>query len=79
MSRKKKVSAAELHGILTREFRNTAGDMCLKCRVPMPAYLEPGERGGPNWRIGSARECASLCHTILEELVASAGEKYDIA
>jgi hypothetical protein len=45
----------------------------------MPAYLEPGERGGPNWRIGSAGECASLCHTILEELVASAGEKYDIA
>jgi hypothetical protein len=77
MSRKS-VTAAELHDILTREFRKTAGDLCLKCRVPMPAYLEPGARGGPNWRIGSVGECEALCHTILQDLAAAAGERYDL-
>jgi hypothetical protein len=78
MSRKK-VSAAELHDILTREFGKTAGYLCIKCRIPMPAYLEPGARGGPNWRIGSLGECDNLCHTIVEDVVAAAAGKYDLA
>ena len=75
---RKKIAAAELHDILSREFRKTAGDLCLKCTIPMPAYLEPGESAGPNWRIGNAAECSSLCHTILEDLVAGLAERYDI-
>ena len=51
---RKKISAAELHERLTAEFRKTAGDSCLKCTIPMPAYREPGEGAGPNWRIGNA-------------------------
>jgi hypothetical protein len=75
---RKKVSATELHDILTREFRDTAGDMCLKCRIPMPVFLEPGPQGRANWRVGGIVECSSLCHTILEELAATLGEKYEI-
>jgi hypothetical protein len=76
---RRKVSAEELHDILEREFRRTAGELCPKCRIPMPAYLDPGSRGGPNWRIGSAGECANLCHTLLEDLVAAMAAKYDLA
>ena len=76
--RRKKVSAQVLHDLLTSEFRKTAGDTCLKCTIPMPAYLEPGESAGPNWRIGNAAECSSLCHTNHEDLVAALSTRYDI-
>jgi hypothetical protein len=77
MSRKQ-ISATELHDLLTREFAKTAGDSCLKCRIPMPAYLERGQGDGANWRIGGIAECSSLCHTILEDLVAKLSTRYDI-
>jgi hypothetical protein len=75
---RKKVSPAELHELLATEFRKTAADSCLKCRIPMPAYRDPGEGGGPNWRIGNTAECSSLCHTIIEDLVAALSTRYDI-
>ena len=77
MSRKK-ISPAALHDLLQSGFRKSAGDLCLECTIPMPAYLEPGESAGPNWRIGNAAECSSLCHTILEDLVAALSTRYDI-
>jgi len=73
---RRKISAEDLHERLTAEFRKTAGDSCLKCTIPMPAYREPGESAGPNWRIGNAAECSSLCHTILD--VAELSSRYDI-
>ena len=76
--KRRKISPAELRELLSAEFRKTAGDACLKCTIPMPAYLEPGESAGPNWRIGNAAECSSLCHTILEDLVARLATRYDI-
>lgn len=72
------VSPAQLHDLLADGFRKTAGDLCLRCTIPMPAYREPGEGGGPNWRIGNTAECSSLCHTILEDLVAELAQRYDI-
>jgi len=76
---RRKIDASELHDILTKEFRATAGDHCLKCRIPMPAFIEPGERGGANWRIATGDECSNLCHTILEDLAAKLAKSYDIA
>jgi hypothetical protein len=77
MSRKK-VSALELHEILMLEFRGTAGDSCLKCRIPMPAYFAPGAASGLNWRVGGIDDCSSLCHTILEDLVAKLSSRYEL-
>ena len=75
---RKKISPTQLHDLLTAEFRKTAGDSCLKCAIPMPAYREPGKEAGPNWRIGGTAECSSLCHTILADLVAELSQTYDI-
>jgi hypothetical protein len=66
---RKRISAAELHDLLTSEFRKTAADSCLACRIPMPSYFA-GAREGPNWRIGAFEECSALCHTILEDVTA---------
>ncbi|HET7730338.1 MAG TPA: hypothetical protein VFK48_09920 [Usitatibacter sp.] len=74
---RKRLPASELHDLLTREFRGTAGDHCLRCRVPMPSWVA-GAKRGPNWRIGTLDECSTLCHTILEDVAAKLADRYDI-
>jgi hypothetical protein len=73
---RKRVSAPELHDLLTREFAKTAGDLCLKCRLPMPVFRESSS--GPNWRLGTMDECNSLCHSIVEDIAAKLGENYQL-
>ena len=65
---RKRVSPETLHDLLTREFRKSAGDLCLKCRLPMPAYFA-GAKDGPNWRLGPLSECSSMCDSIVADLV----------
>jgi hypothetical protein len=74
---RKKIEASKLHDLLTHEFRGTAGDHCLKCRIPMPVRID-AKAGGPNWRVASGGECPNLCHTILEDLVAKFSKDYDL-
>ena len=74
--KREQVSAAELHELLTREFRKTAGDHCLRCSIPMPSYFA-GSRGA-NWRVGALDECSTLCHSIVEDLVQKLSERYDL-
>ena len=74
---RKRISAADLHDLLSREFRKTAADSCLACRIPMPAYFR-GAREGPNWRIGAFEECSTLCHTIFEDVKARVAARYDL-
>ena len=73
---RKTVSPSELHDLLTREFAKTAGDLCLKCRLPMPVFRE--SRAGPNWRLGTLDECTTLCHSIVEDVAAKLGREYDL-
>ena len=74
---RKRVSAPELHDILSREFAKSAGDLCLKCRLPMPSYFA-GAKDGPNWRLGPLPECSTLCHTIVEDLVAKFSATHEL-
>jgi hypothetical protein len=75
-SGRRKVSAAQLHDLLAAEFRKTAGDQCLRCRVPMPAYFAGST--GVNWRVGALDECSSLCHSILQDLVEKLSQHYEL-
>jgi hypothetical protein len=75
---RKKISQARLHDLIEREFAATAGDTCLKCRIPMPAYLDAGSPAGANWRLGNLDECSSLCHSILEDIAAKLAAAYDL-
>lgn len=74
---RKRVTAEELHDLLSREFRKSAGGLCLKCRLPMPRYFA-GARQGPNWRLGPLDECSAMCHTIVEDLVAKLAARYEL-
>ena len=74
---RKKMSRDELHVWLEREFRATAADLCVRCRVPMPVF-RPG-LVAPNWRLPAHPECPALCHTLLEEVAARAAARFDLA
>jgi hypothetical protein len=74
---RKEISPAQLHELLSREFRKTAADHCLKCKVPKPVHLN-SPSGGANWRLGSIAECSGLCHTILEDVAAKLSTQYDV-
>jgi hypothetical protein len=79
MSNKRKaVSGAELHELLTREFTDTTAGLCSACCVPRPIFRE-GASEGPNWRVASLAECDSLCHTILQDIAARLGREYAMA
>ena len=76
MPSKKRITPEVLHDLLTREFARTAGDLCLRCRIPKPVFRET--RGGPNWRLGAMDECNTLCHSLVQDIAAKLGENYDL-
>jgi hypothetical protein len=75
--KKRRIAAEELHARLQEEFSRKAADVCGACRLPMPRYFA-GAREGANWRLPPLGECASLCHTILDELVARYAARFDL-
>jgi hypothetical protein len=74
---KRRITVDELHARLQAEFMSRAGDLCVACRLPKPAYFA-GAREGPNWRLPPLEECSSLCHTLAEELAAWYAERYEV-
>lgn len=76
--KRRNISAAELHEILTREFANTAAGLCSRCRVPKPVF-RADVSAGPNWRVPALDECDSLCHSILMDIAEKLGREYTMA
>jgi hypothetical protein len=76
MSRQK-ITTDELHALLEREFRNSAADLCLKCRVPKPIFMASAS-GASNWRVAAMDECGALCHTIFQDVVVKIAGQYDL-
>jgi hypothetical protein len=74
---RKKITTDELHALLEREFRNSAADLCLKCRVPKPVFMASAG-GASNWRVATMDECAVLCHTIFQDVVEKVSAQYDL-
>ena len=74
---RKTVTATELHDLLSREYAKTAGDLCLRCRLPMPVFRESAS--GANWRLGAMDECHALCHTIAQDVAVRLAQRYQLA
>lgn len=75
--KRKRITREALHELLQREYAETAGDLCLACRLPMPNYFG-GAGPGPNWRLPLMPECAGLCHTIAADVAAKVGQRYEL-
>lgn len=76
--KRRHVSAAQLHEILTREFTDTAAGLCPRCRVPKPVFRDASS-DGPNWRVPPLDECDALCHSILVDVAEKVACEYDMA
>ena len=77
--KRKKITARQLHERLEREFRGSAADSCLACRVPMPFRIEGASGERANWRVGAIDECSTLCHSILQDIAGRLAQRYDLA
>jgi hypothetical protein len=75
--KKQRIAAGELHARLQEAFSRKAGSLCGACRLPLPRYFA-GARDGPNWRLPPLEECSSLCHTLVDEIVAHHAARYEL-
>ena len=77
-SKRRRIEPGELHALLQAEFTRLAGAQCVGCRLPLPTYFA-GAREGANWRLPQIGECASLCHTVVDEVVERFAARYELA
>jgi hypothetical protein len=72
------ISAAQLYGVLDREFKALAQKRCTKCRVPLPYWRKPPDDVSANWNIGTPTNCPNGCHLVIAELLTKLWSRYDI-
>ena len=73
------MSPADLFVLLDREFRRRKPRECASCYVPLPYRIDPPLPNLPNWEIVSPGRCPLGCDLLLEELVSSFQERYELA
>lgn len=72
------ISAAQLYGVLDREFKKLQPKECRGCRVPLPFWRRPPDDVSANWNIGAPSECPEGCHLVIAELLTRLWSRYDI-
>ncbi len=72
------IPAAQLYGVLDREFKKLRPAACRKCRVPLPFWRKPPDDVSANWNIGTPSECPHGCHLVIAELLANLWSRYDV-
>ena len=77
MRKKIPISAGELYVILDREFRMRQSRACRSCYILLPYRVDSLDDGG-NWEVVIPPECAHGCSVILEELVESYSNLYEL-
>jgi hypothetical protein len=72
------ISAAQLYGVLDREFKRLQPQECRACRVPLPFWRRPPDDVSANWNIGTLAECPRGCHLVIAELLMRLWSRYDL-
>jgi hypothetical protein len=72
------LSAAQLYGVLDREFKKLRPRECRNCRVPLPFWRRPPDDVSANWNIGTPSECPQGCHLVIAELLTRLWSRYDM-
>ena len=72
------ISAGELYVILDREFRMRHSRECKSCYILLPYRVDSREDGDGNWEIIIPPDCPYGCSAILEELVESYSNVYEL-
>lgn len=72
------LTAAQLYGVLDREFNKLRSAACRKCRAPMPYWRVPPDEVSANWNIGTPGVCPYGCHLVIAELLTRLWSRYDL-
>lgn len=72
------IPAAQLYGLLDREFKRLQPAACRRCRVPLPFFRKAPDDVSANWNIGTPSECPDRCHVVIAELLTKLWSRYDI-
>ena len=78
MKGKMPISAGELYVILDREFRMRHSRECKSCYILLPYRVDSRGDGDGNWEIIIPPECPYGCAAVLEELVESYSNVYEL-
>ena len=78
MTTRTPIQAADLYVLMQRELRRRQSPQCSMCFVQLPFRVDrPGEEH-PNWELVMPAVCPFGCRTVIEELVAEFGARYDL-
>ena len=72
------IPAAQLYGLLDREFKKLQPKACRNCRVPLPFWRRPPDDVSANWNIGTPTDCPEGCHVVIAEMLTRLWSRYDI-
>ena len=79
MRKKIPISAGELYVILDREFRMRHSRECKSCYILLPYRVDSRDDGDGNWEVIIPPECPYGCSAVLEELVETYANVYELA
>ena len=72
------IPAAQLYGLLDREFKKLRPKACGDCMVPLPFWRKPPDDVSANWNIGTPTDCPEGCHVVIAEMLTRLWSRYDI-
>ena len=70
--------AAQLYGLLDREFKRLRPPACRTCNAPLPFWRKPPDDVSANWNIGTPTNCPEGCHVVIAEMLTRLWSCYDI-
>ena len=72
------IPAAQLYGLLDREFKKLQPKACRACMVPLPFLRKPPDDVSANWNIGTPTNCPEGCHVVIAEMLTRLWSRYDL-
>ena len=78
MPKRTPIQAADLYVLIQRELRRRQAPDCTTCFVQLPFRVDRANEEHPNWEVLMPGVCPLGCRTLIDELVAEFGARYDL-
>ena len=70
---------SDLYLLLDREFKLRRPTGCDDCYIQLPYRVDREDPAASNWEIVLPAACPRGCRTVIEDIVAEYGARYDLA
>jgi hypothetical protein len=78
MTTRTPIQAADLYVLMQRELRRRQSPQCNTCFVQLPFRVDRASEETPNWEVVMPPSCPFGCRTLIDELIAEFGARYDL-